>query len=356
MVGISTPSLRGMYCALYVAQPTNVKRVSTMCWLFLLMTKPFKTYDEQIEILKSRNLIIEDELSAKRFLEKENYYNVINGYKDAFLIDGSDNFVENTKFEYLSTLYLFDKELRHNTLALLLDVENTLKSIIAYEFSQKYNGYAYLDINSYNRYNQKLENSANTLIQRLKDQIQNCYDNPDKSNENVRHYIDVYGEIPIWVFVSHMTLTDLKNFFFCLKMPLKNKICSHITSIYGKPITADDLFNFLCIMSNIRNLCAHNLRLYNFKTKFAISSTNPFVSFLKQNYGKSLRYNNIISIAIIFYHLTTKERFDFFISSFYEELKQLLAIPAEFAVILYKQQNYSLFDFISILIKVSEKI
>lgn len=356
MVGISTPSLMDMYCALYVAQPTNAKRVSTMCWLFLHMTKPFKTYDEQIEILKSRNLIIEDEARAKLFLEKENYYNVINGYKDAFLIDGSDNFVERTKFEYLSTLYLFDKELRHNTLALLLDVENTLKSIMSYEFSQEYGGYSYLDINSYNRYNQKIEDSVNKLIQRFNDQLSFCYNNLDKSNDNIRHYIDVYGKVPLWVFISHMTLTDLKNFFICLKMPLKNKICTHITSIFGKPMTADDLYNFLCIMANIRNLCAHNLRLYNFKTKNTIRPTNPLVASLKEKFGKSLRYNNIISIPIIFYHLTTRTRFDFFLNSFVAELKNLLDIPAEFAVVLSSQQNYSLFNFIGILLKVSDEI
>ena len=42
------------------------------------MSKPFKTLDEQISILKSRGLIVHDDESAKLSLLCNNYYNVIN--------------------------------------------------------------------------------------------------------------------------------------------------------------------------------------------------------------------------------------------------------------------------------------
>jgi len=38
--------------------------------------KDFKTIDEQIEILRSRGLTIEDEAEAKDFLLRNNYYRV----------------------------------------------------------------------------------------------------------------------------------------------------------------------------------------------------------------------------------------------------------------------------------------
>ena len=47
--------------------------------------KDFKTIDEQIDLLKSRNIIFEDEENAKKILLNNNYYNIINGYKDLFL-------------------------------------------------------------------------------------------------------------------------------------------------------------------------------------------------------------------------------------------------------------------------------
>ena len=44
-----------------------------------------KTYEEQLEILKKRNLKILDEKRAKKILSVENYYALINGYKEFFL-------------------------------------------------------------------------------------------------------------------------------------------------------------------------------------------------------------------------------------------------------------------------------
>ena len=42
--------------------------------------KPFKTIDEQIEILNRRGLLTDD--STHLILEREGYYPVVNGYKD----------------------------------------------------------------------------------------------------------------------------------------------------------------------------------------------------------------------------------------------------------------------------------
>ena len=42
-------------------------------------------YDEQVEILKSRGLLIANETEAKYMLKVNNYYNVVNAYKDIFI-------------------------------------------------------------------------------------------------------------------------------------------------------------------------------------------------------------------------------------------------------------------------------
>lgn len=53
--------------------------------------KKFKTYDEQIELLKTRGLKIDDENFALNKLQEDNYYNIINGYKDLFLDEENSN-------------------------------------------------------------------------------------------------------------------------------------------------------------------------------------------------------------------------------------------------------------------------
>lgn len=42
------------------------------------MAKPFKTLEEQVELMKNRGLYFDDEEKAKSYLLLNNYYNVIN--------------------------------------------------------------------------------------------------------------------------------------------------------------------------------------------------------------------------------------------------------------------------------------
>ena len=49
------------------------------------MEKEFKTIEEQIEILKNKNLIIKNKDKAFNIFENNNYYYLINGYKDLFI-------------------------------------------------------------------------------------------------------------------------------------------------------------------------------------------------------------------------------------------------------------------------------
>ena len=110
--------------------------------------KEFKTYIDQIGILTSRGLNIQDDDQAIRILGDENYYNVINGYKLLFVDgrdkDGNDVFRAHTDFMEIYVLFQFDTAMRNSCLQKILEVERHVKSMIAYEFSQKY-GYRHTD-------------------------------------------------------------------------------------------------------------------------------------------------------------------------------------------------------------------
>lgn len=74
--------------------------------------KKYKTFNQQLVILRKRELIVPKDGRPKRFLEQENYYNVINGYKDLFLQkDSSGNFLNpesylpNAHFNELKALF-----------------------------------------------------------------------------------------------------------------------------------------------------------------------------------------------------------------------------------------------------------
>ena len=71
--------------------------------------KTFKTLDEQINILKSRGLVITDIDKAKNILLRENYF-FISGYRHLFMKSWKDtNFIPGTTFEELYAMFVFDR-------------------------------------------------------------------------------------------------------------------------------------------------------------------------------------------------------------------------------------------------------
>ena len=101
------------------------------------MNKIFKNLDEQIDILKSRNLVIEDEEKAKNILLKENYF-FINGYRHMFLEPNNNKkFIDGTTFDELYSTFIFDRNMRNIMFKHLLVVENNMKSVISYQLSKK---------------------------------------------------------------------------------------------------------------------------------------------------------------------------------------------------------------------------
>ncbi|EGP8484921.1 Abi family protein, partial [Listeria monocytogenes] len=107
--------------------------------------KVFKTVEEQIQILKSRNLNILDEKNAKRILQKISYYDIINGYNDIFLEIEADStngieevYYQDINFEMIYELYSFDADLRNLVLKYIDIVETYLSSSLAYVISSNH--------------------------------------------------------------------------------------------------------------------------------------------------------------------------------------------------------------------------
>lgn len=116
------------------------------------MVKEFKTIDDQIEILKARGLMFDDEEFAKEKLLETNYYNTINGYKKLFVtidINGNEIFKSNVKYEELFYLSEFDRSMRTVYLENILKIENRLKTLVAYYFSEEYGYDNYLKIDNF---------------------------------------------------------------------------------------------------------------------------------------------------------------------------------------------------------------
>lgn len=238
-----------------------------------LFMKPFTTHRTQLKGLRDRGLIINDGSKAMRILEAENYYNVINGYKDLFLQrDAKGNPVipeqynTRTKFEDIYELFTFDRELRMVLLKYLLIFENNIKSKIAYRFSEKFKqAHAYLQMQNYNKHADKLEKVLQ-LIAILSNELSR----KSKRNGPIKHYLDQHDSVPLWVLVNYLTIGNMSNFYDCLDLKLQDTIAKDFSIPFKKSyggniqITPLTLVDVLKTANLFRNVCAHEERLYNF--------------------------------------------------------------------------------------------
>lgn len=267
-----------------------------------MSAKIFKTIDEQLDILKSKGLIINDYDRAKDILLRENYF-FLNGYRSPFLITGSKRFVEGATFEELYALFTFDRYFRNIIFKNVLIVENNYKSIFSYVLSRKY-GYKekdYLNTDNFDRSKEK-NRQINDLIRKVKRQIRiNGYQHTATS-----HYINNYGYIPLWVGVKVLSFGIMGELFQVLKTEDQNEIAGYYVNV-----DAPELGNYLSILSNYRNLCAHEDILFNHETQKGIDDTSihDILNIPKVDDEYIYGVHDIFALIIILKHLLTYSDF-----------------------------------------------
>lgn len=224
------------------------------------MKKEFKTYKEQIRLLKSKGLIINDEEHAIDVLHNISYFALINGYKKPF--KGADgNYLNNTTFEDIEQLYLFDEQLRIFMLKQLLSIERRVKSSISYNFSKQFRETnAYYNVNNYEYTGSKVEkiNELVSILKKVHDDNKRSYINHYKEHHN--------DEIPLWVLINAMTFGQISKMYSLFKESTQQKICNDFNITSQK-----DMEQMLNMITLFRNVCAHNERLYDYSTRSGIN-------------------------------------------------------------------------------------
>ena len=131
-------------------------------------------YKTQIQHLKNKNLIIEDDNLAIHILSKVGYYGLINGYKTVFKDGTTNRYISDTTFDDIYQMYLFDAALREVFLKYILIVEKNIKSSISYHFLDFYG-------NSMNDY----QNSANYDYGKRQNQVRILFKKVNQKNKNI---------------------------------------------------------------------------------------------------------------------------------------------------------------------------
>jgi abortive infection bacteriophage resistance protein len=265
-----------------------------------MITKEFKTLNEQIDILREKGLTIKDEEYVKKILLRENYF-FLNGYRHLFLVK-KDNFIPGTRFEELYSLFLFDRSLRNIIFKYLLVIENNLKSITSYVLSKKYGIKEKDYLRNKNFTNEPLkQKQVNDLISKMKRQIRVN----GAQHSATLHYSNNYGYIPLWILVKVLSFGIVSELYSILKDDDQKEIAS----IYN--IDVDELLDYLPILANYRNLCAHEDILYENRTQKAINTTiyHQLLKIKKEDNEYTKGKNDLFALIIMLKQLLSKEDF-----------------------------------------------
>ena len=233
--------------------------------------KPFADKIQQIDILKSRNLLFLDENKAKRVLMRYGYYEIVNGYKMFLLEDNStrERYKSGATFEHLTALYELDKSIRNGVIQASLEIELSLRTAIAYTLAEDFGveERQYLYYKNFRQGDTTWSNGQPTNERAiLLDKLNHIL---TRNIEPFTHYRTNHGHIPPWILLKESTFGNLKYIFKLLKGPQKDKVISICYGIDISDVTDDlkALFkDTLSVVNSFRNRSAHSGRIFNFKS------------------------------------------------------------------------------------------
>lgn len=296
------------------------------------MLKPFSTFRQQLKILRNRNLIINDGSKAIEILERENYYYLINGYKNIFLDNTSatEKYQDRTTFKDIYSLFCFDRNLRIILLKNLLEFENILKTHISYYFAEEYRtDFNYFNINNFNCATPDKRANTTKLIATLSKVIE---EKTKEKKSTINHYLYKHKCLPIWVLIRQITFGATCHFYSSLKVNLQNKISKNITKRFFQkypskknlkgypsiPLPPEQLESIMNFTNEFRNICAHDERLYNYtSTKTKLKKT-----FL--HFHSNLKFKgNLFDVILILKFFVPKNNYIEMIAEIKKELNKL---------------------------------
>lgn len=205
------------------------------------------TFEEQVELLEIKNILVRDKASCIDFLSKTNYYR-LTGYYLPFIRKEEEKCFIPLEFTRVQKIYAFDAELRNLISFAIEKIEVHIRTQLAYYHAHKYGAEGYMLESSFNqRHNHDsylrhihacIAENSNTLV--------------------VKHHVAQYnGHFPIWAVIEFFSVGMLSYFYRGMKNCDKAKIAE---DLYG--VNYQTLDSWLRCLTDLRNRCAHYSRLY----------------------------------------------------------------------------------------------
>ena len=289
--------------------------------------KPFLSYEELVVKLRDeKELCVSDEAHVISLLKKHGYFYLVTGYKAPFKRpDGSGKYMEGTTIDDLLALFEFDNNLRDIFFHSIQIIEKHIKSLLSHYFCEKYGddqkeylnpmNYNFIVSNKYETYRKSAE------VKRLTQMFHNIVTPPFDELKYIEHQYRKHKNIPLWVSIKALTLGSTSKMYSLCFQTVQCCISKEFDGI-----NEGQLSGMLDFLTRVRNVCAHNERLYNFSSrKRGIRG----VQLHKQLDLKRVenRYtqgqNDLFAAVICFYYLLSPQEFSSAIDSIHREINTL---------------------------------
>ncbi len=263
----------------------------------IIYTKKAKSFDEQIAILKSRNVIINDETKAREYLSDIGYYR-LGFYSYPFELsyphlDGRRSHAvrEGTSIEDIVAMYYYDFDLRGILNRYLSRIEVSVRTTMIYKLSCKYVTDPYWFVNP-------------TIVtsQFAKDFDKEVYSHLRNKPSIKRHHAKYSGKYaPAWKTMEFMTMGNLEALYDNL---IFNKDKKLISNEYSEPATKT-FKSYLSAIRMVRNACAHGNVIYGLKLENGIITGKACHKF---NPGDNQNLNGAMKVIDYFIRIISVNR------------------------------------------------
>ena len=254
----------------------------------------------QIEKLKHRGLLIDDEPLAKRYLANISYYR-LRAYTYPFQDNSSSGvdhrFIRNDiRFSDIIDLYCFDRRLRSLIFNAIEKIEVAVRARMVQVYSESTaNSHWFTDDSLYKHVHKVDRNGINTTAFDLL--MRDVENEVKRSNEDfIKHYFSKYDNPhlpPAWMTLEVLSLGTLSKLYQLLKKsPEKKEIAK------GFGLNNDRVFsNWLHAIAVWRNCRAHHSRIWNRRSIVNIQlPTNANYAFLDSQTLRSIHPNKIFTV------------------------------------------------------------
>lgn len=246
--------------------------------------RPFKSIEEQISILESRGLQFKDKEIAKKYLLRNNYYNVVNMYSKLFQSQ-VNLYYPDTYFEDIKALHIYDTEFKALLMKYILIAEKHFKSIFAHYFAEKFHDtqpFSYLNTSNYSTKTPfEITKTLSFISKTINDHIK------VNKNNSVKHNYSKHQDVPIWVIINELSLGNVIKMYKYADDKTRNKVAAELADILFTNIHSSVklephyIDKMLQNILDVRNCVAHNNKLLNFKCKNNIK----YISQIYKNTG-----------------------------------------------------------------------